>query len=362
MTRSILAAAALVAGGVLMAVSPSSAQSLLDRPANVSGNWVGTSGVLYFHFVHRFASSDAPVRKVSNVPTFLLAVGLPSRILLGLNYSTNSTLATGYPNEYEFFARYALLTQENGSPLDVAGQVGYNLAAEGVDGEVSLARRAGTLRLIAAARVLSDPLESGETRFALAGGGTVKLNRYFALAGDIAMLTTREENERNAWSAGLHLAIPHTPHTLSLHATNVLVATLQGASRGEKDVRYGFEFTIPLTLRRYFGGAPAEAPAPVAPVAADTAARQAAPSTGAKFDAGIKGFAFTPSRIEITAGTTVTWKNNEQLAHTVIATDGSFSSPVIEAGATWSHTFAKPGTYNFTCTPHPFMKGAVVVR
>src|SRR5439155_17942958 len=66
-----------------------------------------------------------------------------------------------------------------------------------------------------------------------------------------------------------------TPHTLSLQATNTLVNTLQGASRGTKDVRYGFEFTVPLTLRRYFGKRAetvAEAPSPdTVVVRADTA-------------------------------------------------------------------------------------------
>ena len=81
-------------------------QSLLDRTPNVSGDWVGAPGTLYFHFVHRFVTSKAPERKVSNVPTFLLAAGLPKRLLAGFNYSTNSTLAPRFPNEWEAFARW----------------------------------------------------------------------------------------------------------------------------------------------------------------------------------------------------------------------------------------------------------------
>ena len=72
--------------------------------------------------------------------------------------------------------------------------------------------------------------------------------------------------------------------------------------------------------------------------------------------------AFTPARIEIEAGTTVTWKNNDPLAHSVTAADRSFDSGLIQPGATWSYTFTKPGTYDFSCTPHPFMKGVVVVK
>ena len=360
----------MAAGASVTLAEGAAAQSLLDRPANLSGDWVGTVGTLYFHFLHRFTASDEPERKVSNAPTFLLAAGLPGRTLLGLHYATNSQLAPRYPNEWEFFARFAPFAQENGSPLDVAGQVGYNLAAEGVDGEVSLSRQQGRVRLVTAGRVLSDPFEAGGTRFALAGGGTVRLGRYLALAGDLATLLNREEGEEIAWSAGIQLAIPNTPHTFSLQAANTNNATLQGASRGSDDVRYGFEFTIPITLRRYFGGgakptAPAGRPAPpVTPTpAADTAKpAPAAPGAGKIADAGMRNFAFTPARIEIAAGTTVRWKNNDPVAHTVTADDGSLDSGLIDGGATWSRTFDRPGEYPFHCTPHPFMKGVVVVR
>jgi plastocyanin len=46
----------------------------------------------------------------------------------------------------------------------------------------------------------------------------------------------------------------------------------------------------------------------------------------------------------------------------VTADDGAWDSGLIEPGATWQHTFEKPGTYAFHCTPHPFMKGVVTVK
>jgi amicyanin len=69
-----------------------------------------------------------------------------------------------------------------------------------------------------------------------------------------------------------------------------------------------------------------------------------------------------PGTIEIEAGTTVEWTNNDPLAHTVTAADRSFDSGQIGSGQTWRHTFTQPGTYDYTCTPHPFMKGTVVVK
>lgn len=363
------AARALVLAAALALPATAGAQSLLDRPPNLSGGWVGNSGTLYFNFLHRFSSSDAPVRKVSNVPTFTVAAGLPLRTMAGLHYATNSALAPAFPNEWEFWARHALLREDRGAPVDLSGQVGYNNAARGVDAEVTLARRLGGLRLVTAGRVLSDPLREGERRFAVGGGGTVRISRYFAIAGDVATLLDRAQGEEVAWSAGLHLAIPLTPHTLSLQASNTNAYTLQGMSRGEASVRYGFEFTIPLTLSRWFGpgadgghGAAPVSPPPGAPAATPTVDVAAAEAAGTLQRAGMRNMAFAPARLEIAAGTTVQWTNHDPLPHTVTTGDRSFDSGLIQPGQTWAHTFTAPGTYDVSCTPHPFMKGVVIVR
>jgi plastocyanin len=292
---------------------------------------------------------------VSSTPTFLLAAGLPARTLLGVHYATNSELSPRYPNEWELFGRYAPLDQELGAPLDASAQVGYNLAAEGLDAEASVARREGPVRLLAALRLLAEPGEDGGSDVALAGGVAIRLTRGIALSGDVASLTDRGPGERVAWAAGLSLAIPHTPHTLSLHATNTNNATLQSASRGTRETRYGFEFTIPVTLSRYFGRrrpAPDTAPQPSTPAAA----------TKDSITAVVQDFMFRPARLEIAAGTTIVWTNGGQVVHTVSAEDGSFDSGPIEAGERRGITFSRPGTYPFHCTPHPFMRGEVVVR
>lgn len=400
--------------GVIAIASRAEAQSLLDRSPNLSGDWVGASGTLYFHFVHRFTVSDAPQRKVSNVPTFLLAAGLPKRLLAGFNYSTNSTLAPNFPNEWEVFARWSPIAEDFGKPLDLGGQIGYNNAADGVDGEVSAAKRLGRMRLVLAGRALSDPLESGNVRFAVAGGGTFRLGQYVAVAGDVASLTDRDSVEKVAWSAGLHIAIPLTPHTFSLHATNAPVGTLQGQSRGSNKIRYGFEFTIPLTLKRYFGRRaespstdtvvsvaaapvdtaaqaekpaettvpspivetpPAPAPAAVPPVSTQpapttkptttpvtTTPKPAAPKPVPRVRRTvIKNISYLQPKMTIAVGTTVEWTNNDPLPHSVTAVDKSFNSGLIQPGKTYRHTFTKAGTFNFYCIPHPFMKGVITV-
>jgi plastocyanin len=274
-------------------------------------------------------------------------------------------LAPRYPNEWEFFLRNLVLSEEAGAPLDLGGEVAYNLAAEGVDGEVSVGKRLGSLSATVAARALANPYVSGDVRFALAGGLVIRLTHHLALAGDVGSIFNRDSarGEKAAWSVGLHIAIPNTPHTFSLQATNTNTATLQGASRGGSQKRYGFEFTIPFTLARYFGGRPKPAtPAAVPAVALPDAGGQAAAPSGATTTATIHGFAFTPGTIEIAAGGTVTWKNGDEIAHTVTSADGSFTSPLIEPGTSWSYTFTKPGTFTYSCTPHPFMKGSVEVK
>ena len=75
----------------------------------------------------------------------------------------------------------------------------------------------------------------------------------------------------------------------------------------------------------------------------------------------IKGFAFSPANITVKAGTTVTWTNQDQDAHTVTATGGAFGSQALDTGAHYTFTFTKPGTYDYLCTIHPFMTATVVV-
>ncbi len=333
------------------------AQTVLDRTPNLSGGWVGTTGVLHFNFLHRFSISSAPERKVTNTPTFLLAGGVLPRTLVGLHYATNSELSPRYPNEWEFFGRYAPFDQELGSPVDASIQAGYNLAAEGLDGEASVARRQGKLRILAALRVLAAPGEASGADVAIAGGATVRLTRAVALAGDVATLTDRAEGERVAWAAGVNLAIPHTPHTLSLHATNTNNASLQSSSRGTGETRYGFEFTIPITLSRYFGGGSRDSLPPPA------AAAPAAPAAGRDtVTADVRDFMFRPAQLVVAPGTTIIWTNGGQVIHTVTAEDGSFDSGAIDSGQRRALLFTKPGTFPFHCTPHPFMRGEVIVR
>jgi uncharacterized protein (TIGR03118 family) len=77
----------------------------------------------------------------------------------------------------------------------------------------------------------------------------------------------------------------------------------------------------------------------------------------------INNFAFTPTPLTITAGSKVTWTNQQQgVPHTVVSDAGTFSSPVISDGKTYSVTLNTPGTYTYHCSIHPFMTAEITVK
>lgn len=75
----------------------------------------------------------------------------------------------------------------------------------------------------------------------------------------------------------------------------------------------------------------------------------------------IDNFAFAPATLTVPVGSTVTWTNRDEEPHTVVANDGSFRSPGLDAQGTYSYTFRAPGTFEYICSIHPFMHGTVVV-
>lgn len=102
------------------------------------------------------------------------------------------------------------------------------------------------------------------------------------------------------------------------------------------------------------------------PEASPTVAAAETPTpAGEVFEASMEGLKFIPAEIDISAGTTVTWTNNDVVAHTVTQRakpeDQLFASPLLAPGERFSFTFDTPGTYAYFCMPHPFMAGTVVV-
>ncbi len=337
--------------------------------------------MVYFNFMHRFTTSGPPTRKVIQTPTFLLGFGLPLNVLVGAHYATNSTLVPRIPNEWEFFTRYRPLSEVGGAPFAMSVQAGYNEAARSWDGQLALGKEVGPVRLLTAGRVFSNAFDAGEARFALAGGASIRFSDFVALAGDYGGIVDLTEAEGEpAWSVGLQLGIPYTPHTFSLHMSNARTRTLQGASVGGDRTRYGFEFTVPITLSRYFGsGAGSGSTGSAARSGGEgETANRSGPGADVVEVGMTNRLLFTPDTVRITVGETVRWRNSSVLIHTVTADPaaavnessvslpegaGTFNSGNLEPGSTFEHTFTTPGTYQYFCIPHEMagMIGWVIV-
>ena len=98
-----------------------------------------------------------------------------------------------------------------------------------------------------------------------------------------------------------------------------------------------------------------------APAAADTARPASEESGAADASVRIQGMRFSPARIEVAPGTAVEWVQQDAMPHTVALEDAGTVSDVLSRGDRYTMTFDTPGTYDYSCSIHPSMRGTVVV-
>jgi plastocyanin len=87
---------------------------------------------------------------------------------------------------------------------------------------------------------------------------------------------------------------------------------------------------------------------------------------------------FDPASTTVQVGTTVTWRNDEPITHTITSgrfievdettglrssqdPDGTFEATLPGKGKTYSFTFTKPGTYTYYCDIHQGMNATIKV-
>jgi plastocyanin len=105
-----------------------------------------------------------------------------------------------------------------------------------------------------------------------------------------------------------------------------------------------------------------------APVPAGTSQKQAAmspdqdASAADKITVRIDGMRFEPSIITVEPGTTVTWIQNSSMPHTVTGQADRMQSKTMSKGQSYTYTFDKAGSFDYSCDFHPSMKGTVVVK
>jgi nitrite reductase (NO-forming)/hydroxylamine reductase len=105
----------------------------------------------------------------------------------------------------------------------------------------------------------------------------------------------------------------------------------------------------------------AEPTAPPSAQPAVTAASAAGVVAVTEATVTIANLAFQPHTVVVATGATVTWQNDDTVAHTVTSGEGWFDSGQLAAGESFSHQFSKPGTFRYGCTNHPSMEGVVIV-
>lgn len=87
----------------------------------------------------------------------------------------------------------------------------------------------------------------------------------------------------------------------------------------------------------------------------------APPAEGGGVQVVMEGIAFAPTEVEVRVGQSVTWTNNDEVMHDVIASGGEFASELFGEGETYSFTPTEPGTIDYVCSIHPNMTASITV-
>ena len=78
----------------------------------------------------------------------------------------------------------------------------------------------------------------------------------------------------------------------------------------------------------------------------------------------MENFLFRPEELRVAAGEKVQWVNLDQVEHDVVVWlngGDSVASDLVGYQGRITIQFNSPGTYDYVCSPHPFMGGRVVV-
>lgn len=356
---------------LLVSAAPAATQPVTERSPNVEGTWVASPRTLHFLLSHRFSvvGDDADISdifgdgKIVNYPTFALTYGVVRDVHAGIQYSSNSLVADG-ANEWQPFLKWAPIHAAEDGPFGLAGTAAWNGGIDSVDGEFLGEGRFGRFFVTAGARAFSKLSPATQTDdegpgLAVVGSAGFHVHRYLTLAGDVADVVAGG-SAPVAWSAGLQIGIPYTPHTFSLLATNVSSSTIQGSSIGVDGVVYwGFEFTVPFSGFARWGkiidpgedvGDSGTDPEP----AADQTEQRVV-------EIEIRGFQFNPAVVHIQPGTLVRWINRDPVGHSTRLEAGGWASELLGPGDIYERKFEEPGEYEYACVPHPYMTGRVIV-
>jgi plastocyanin len=87
-----------------------------------------------------------------------------------------------------------------------------------------------------------------------------------------------------------------------------------------------------------------------------------AAAVGATRTVRIENDGFRPATVTVTIGDTVVWRNTDNVRHQVVADNGSFASPSLAPGTSYSFSFPQSGRFRYRDALEPNERGTVVVR
>lgn len=75
----------------------------------------------------------------------------------------------------------------------------------------------------------------------------------------------------------------------------------------------------------------------------------------------IGNFAFAPKTISVAAGTRLTFRNHDDVPHSIVIPDLQVNSGMLDTDDKFETALTKPGTYTYFCGVHPQMTGKITV-
>jgi plastocyanin len=332
---------------IIVGVGSAQAQPLTRRSPNIQGTWVTSPWNLNFAFNHRFRIiGDEDITDIfgeaflKNSPTFNLALGLWAPFMTGVMYSSEPAIINGTKNNEWFpYLKWAPW-RSDGASVSLLG--GYNSQAESADGVLAGDIWVNRFGLLGEVRAFSDALHSGEAGLALAGGLVFRITEYIVLAADVAGFVAGPDSIQTAtgatdpglaWSLGINFGIPFTPHTVSFQVSNALNTMPQEASYNSAETRgsdlvWGFEFTVPFSgfarwSRLFDSVQTAEGPDGPPPRLAEIE---------------MKRMRFDDAQVLVSSGASIRWVNRDPVVHTIAGNDGTWRSPLVGPGETFTST------------------------
>ena len=322
--------------------APLAAQATLGHSPNIRAPWTLAPGQGAFSFTHRFEVISGGDELI-NLPTFSL--GFRASLAVLARGRTSPPTARSFPRGSAATRRNSGSDGRWCAPARVGAEalVAYNSAARGFDAALTARVTVGPVSLLAEARGFQDALGTGEARGAGALGAVIRLTPYLELSADAGKMFGMDSLS-TIWSAGVAMAIPGSPHTLSLagHQRRRRDAAgsvaPQGAGTGEGALRLRLHPAARLA----------------AAMGQDFPGRlrvRGDPASGDTAQVELKLIALSPREIRVRAGQAVEWTNRDPLVHTVTSDDGVWDSGELKEGRRFVQVFTRAGTLSLPLQP-----------